>query len=160
MLITLFTDCSFSYRLSRGTWAAWFKVDGKTYRYSGTLREQIAQSAEGELRALANGLHYIKKTLAAPSGTKIIAQMDSVEAINAIRSKAHPRPQAKETVDYILAILTAEHWRLVLRHVKGHQGNATPRSAVNSWCDRECRRLMGELLAATNTPDQLSLPGI
>ncbi len=28
------------------------------------------------------------------------------------------------------------------RHVTGHMGVATPRNAVNTWCDKECRKLM------------------
>jgi serine/threonine-protein kinase RIO1 len=28
------------------------------------------------------------------------------------------------------------------RHVSAHKGVVTPRNAVNTWCDKECRRLM------------------
>ena len=28
------------------------------------------------------------------------------------------------------------------RHVTAHKGVVTPRNAVNSWCDSECRKLM------------------
>jgi hypothetical protein len=28
------------------------------------------------------------------------------------------------------------------RHVHGHKGVVTPRNAVNTWCDSECRELM------------------
>ena len=35
---------------------------------------------------------------------------------------------------------------LILRHVKGHEGTKTPRNAVNTWCDKECRIRMGQLI--------------
>jgi hypothetical protein len=28
------------------------------------------------------------------------------------------------------------------RHVTAHKGVSTPRNAVNTWCDTECRKLM------------------
>lgn len=149
MLITLFTDASFSERLCRGTWAVWFKADGVTYRFSGKIKGTLTQSGDGELSAVANGLHLIVRSLTPPEGSRIIAQTDSQEAISAIQSWGHPRDGANAILLYIRTLLTTHRLRLELRHVKGHKGTITPRNAVNTWCDKECRRQMGELLAAS-----------
>jgi len=152
VLITLFTDASFSNRYKRGTWAAWFKVDGKTSRFSGTIVAELQQSGDAELAALANGLFAITRTLGPTTGDKIIAQTDSVEAITAVRMLTHSRPYAKDVVTYIDKLRNIHGFTLELRHVKGHKGAQTPRHAVNTWCDGECRRLMGLLIAERQQP--------
>ncbi len=158
MLITMFTDSSFNRKLNRATWAAWFKCDGKTLRYSGIVKQSVSQSGDGELAAIANGLKAIKLKLAPPAGSRIIAQTDSVEAIHAIRSGNHIRLYSNQATKYILEIVKTEAWRLDLRHVKGHKGTQTPRNAVNSWCDVECRRLMGQLIeSSVKTQGELEL---
>ena len=148
MLITLFTDASFSRRHGRGTWAAWFKANGATFRFSGIIRAQLTQSGDAELAALANGLVCVVRTLAPSANDKIIAQLDSAEAIGAVRFHNHPRPYVQAVLGHIAELRKRCGFALDLRHVKGHRGDDTPRSAVNSWCDKECRRRMGELLAS------------
>jgi hypothetical protein len=44
------------------------------------------------------------------------------------------------------------------RHVGGHKGTVTPRNAVNTWCDGECRRLMRAARAALLGPQSQDLP--
>ena len=103
----------------------------------------------------------IEQPIVAPApkkGDKILVQTDSVEAIHALRCGAHVRPIATAAVKHVKALQEAHGFTYILRHVKGHKGAATPRNAVNTWCDRECRRLMGTLLAGN--ADQLALPGI
>ena len=154
MLVTLFTDASFSRRYKRGTWAAWFKADGKASRFSGTIVAALEQSGDAELAAFANGLFAVARTLGPVPGDKIIAQMDSVEAITAVQTQDHPRPYAKTVLAYIRNLQQTYGFTLELRHVKGHNGTRTPRHAVNTWCDGECRRLMGLLLAEHQRPKQ------
>jgi ribonuclease HI len=142
----MFTDSSFSKNLQRATWAVWLRANGTTFRHSGIVRGTVTQSGDGELAALANGLVACRSHFAPLARTKIIVQTDSQEAISAIMAKTHPRPYAQEIVNYIHTFWSAEGFRLDLRHVKGHQGTRNRRAAVNTWCDNECRRLMGHLL--------------
>jgi hypothetical protein len=37
-----------------------------------------------------------------------------------------------------------------MRHVKGHKGTVTPRNAVNTWCDKERKRLLAKARAAVS----------
>jgi hypothetical protein len=156
VLITMFTDCSYNRQLRRATWAAWAKADGVTIRVSGVLRAKVDQSGDGEIAAIANGLAAVKRAFAPPHGSKIIAQTDSTEAIHALRCGNHVRSFSQAAVQYALAFVSDNGWRLELRHVKGHCGAKTPRHAVNTWCDKECSRLMGKLLA-TSAQGELNL---
>lgn len=148
MLVTMFTDATFNLRLRRGAWAAWAKANGKTIRYSGLIKEPILDIAEGELSAIANGLYAVMKKFEPEQGSRIIIATDSMEAIAALRNRNHPRVKCRILTNYVHGLAIAKGWSLDIRHVKGHKGDATPRNAVNTWCDKECRRLMGELLKA------------
>jgi ribonuclease HI len=154
-LVTMFTDASFNRERRIGVWAMWAKLDGKTIRYSGQVRGQVPQIGTAELAAIANGLFCISKKFDLVGTVKIIAQTDSQESIDAIKNAKHPRPADQKLVDHIKEFLRTNGWLLDLRHIKGHKGNATPRHAVNNWCDKECRRRMG---IALRTDSQLTLP--
>lgn len=153
-LVTMFTDASWHSQKLIGTWAMWAKLDGETIRYSGQVKGKVPQIGTAELAAIANGLFCISKKFILPHDTAILAQTDSQEAIVAINSNTHPRAEDLALVNYIKECIRTNGWRLKLRHVKGHKGNATPRHAVNNWCDKECRRRMG--IALSNV-DQLTL---
>jgi len=146
MLITLFTDAGYRPDLKRGTWAAWYKAEGQTFRRSGILRSEILYSADAELMAIANAFYYIRRDLKPSGKDKIILQTDCMEAIAAIKAGNHIRPKAREAVITINSLWTAAEFSLDMRHVNGHKGTATPRNAVNTWCDKECQRKMKELV--------------
>jgi len=143
----MFTDASFNARLRRATWASWIKHNGTTFRDSGIVVAECAQSGDGELAAIANGLHKCKHHLGPLAGARIIAQTDSQEAIDALRKREHPRRYAHEVTRWILFFTVQHNVRVEFRHVKGHKGMQDRRSAVNTWCDKECKRQMGLLLA-------------
>jgi ribonuclease HI len=151
VLVTLFTDASFNRQMARGVWAAWAKADGQTIRYSGAIKGSMPDIAECELAAIANGLFAAKAKFAPPFGSKIIIATDSAEAIASIKNRNHPRVKCRFLTNYIHALAQEQSWTLDIRHVKGRRGAATPRNAVNTWCDKECRRLMGLLLASSKT---------
>ena len=147
MLVTMFTDSSFSQRIGRATWAAWAKADGLTSRWSGPVKSPVTQSGDGELAAIANGLYHVVKYLSPSAGSKIIIQTDSQEAIDALKRRYHVRRYAQMTVGYIHNHAAKHGLILDLRHVKGHRADEDRRAAVNTWCDRQCRMEMGKLLA-------------
>ena len=156
-LVTMFTDASWNRATLIGVWSMWAKLDGNTIRYSGILRNKMPQIGTAELSAIANGLFCIKRKFQCEENTKIIAQTDSLEAISAINSNNHPRPEDNALALHIKEFVKTNGWRLELRHVKGHKGTATRRNAVNTWCDRECKRQMG--IALRERSDlQLDLP--
>ena len=158
MLVTLFTDASFNRALSRGVWAAWAKADGKTIRYSGALKDKVPDIAEAELAAIANGLYAVKAKFEPPTSSRIIVASDSMEAITSLRLRNHPRITCRQITNYIHALSREQDWTLDIRHVQGHKGDKTPRHAVNTWCDKECRRLMGLLLKQKEVETAIANP--
>jgi ribonuclease HI len=145
-LVTMFTDASMQRAQGIAVWASWAKCNGNTIRYSGRLKKLVEHIGTAELSAIANGLVAIEKNFDCAKDSKIIIQTDSRESIDAILKAKHNRAEDTVIVKYILQFAKSHGWWLDLRHVKGHKGTITPRHAVNSWCDGECHRLMGEII--------------
>jgi len=145
MLITLFTDASHCARTRVGAYAVWSKADGRTIRRAGVLRERVPDSSVAEAQALVNGLCFALAAWKPPMDSKIIAQTDCMIAIWALTGQLRkPKSvaryasiKAEYETRFALAGIAVE-----FRHVSAHKGVVTPRNAVNTWCDRECRRLM------------------
>lgn len=145
MLITLFTDASYCHRSRIAAYAAWAKTDGRTLRYSGVLKQPAANSTLAETMALVNGIHLAIAGMRPPAASRIIAQTDCLTAIDALTGRlTNPRTIA-QFADIVAAYrdrVSAAGVVMEFRHVGGHKGTVTPRNAVNTWCDAECRRLM------------------
>ena len=145
MLITLFTDASYCHRSRVGAYAAWAKTDGRTVCHSGVVKQPVASSSLAEAMALVNGIHLVLAAMRPPAASRIIAQTDCLTAIEALNG-AIKRPQAVRQYEPIVAAyrakVAAAGVTVEFRHVSAHKGTVTPRNAVNTWCDNECRRLM------------------
>lgn len=145
MLITLFTDASYCMKTHVAAYAAWAKTDGRTVRRAGVLKEPVPDSSVAEAQALVNGLCFALAALQPGADSKIIAQTDCLAAIAALtgqfrrqKSVAHFAPV---TATYQTRI-AATGIVVEFRHVTAHKGVSTPRNAVNTWCDKGCRKLM------------------
>ena len=155
MLITLFTDASFSQTHHRATYAAWAKSDGLTHRHSGSIKRPVQNSTEAELYAIANGLAFTKLCFSPPAQSRIIVQTDCQVAISILQKGKTRSPASQEAVNYILTYFKTNAYISDFRHVYGHKGTETKRNAVNTWCDTECRRQMGRLLLQLQGQGQL-----
>ncbi|HUN43826.1 MAG TPA: RNase H family protein [Acetobacteraceae bacterium] len=145
MLITLFTDASYCNRSRIGAYAAWAKADGRTVRHSGVLKQSVANSSLAETMALVNGIFVALTAMRPPAASKIIAQTDCLTAIHALTGllrKAATITQYEAVVVAYREKIAAAGIIVEFRHVSGHKGTVTPRNAVNTWCDAECRRLL------------------
>jgi|HubBroStandDraft_2_1064218.scaffolds.fasta_scaffold56532_3 ribonuclease HI len=154
-LVTMFTDASFTRKHNRGTWAAWAKMNGETMRRSGILKATLTRPELAELCAIANGLVALRLCWAEAVGPRVIIQTDCKGAIDRITGMAKSSTDTDKIVLYIRNYVKAQGWSLDLRHVKGHKGMATPRNAVNTFCDEECRRQMGILLRSLRSTLEL-----
>jgi ribonuclease HI len=155
MLITLFTDASYCSRSRVAAYAAWAKADGRTVRHSGVLKQPVQTSSLAETMALVNGIHLAIAALRPPAASKIIAQTDCLGAIQALSGML----RRAEVIRQYAAVVAAYRDKVAVagvvvefRHVGGHKGTVTPRNAVNTWCDGECRRLMRAARAALLGP--------
>ncbi|HTW70865.1 MAG TPA: RNase H family protein, partial [Acetobacteraceae bacterium] len=145
MLITLFTDASYCSRFRIGAYAAWAKADGRTVRHSGVLKQAVASSSLAETMALVNGIFVALAAMRPPTASKIIAQTDCLTAIHALSGMLRKAATIKQYEPVVAAYrgkIAAAGIAVEFRHVSGHKGTVTPRNAVNTWCDAECRRLL------------------
>jgi ribonuclease HI len=145
MLITLFTDASHCTKTRVAAYAAWAKADGRTVRRAGVLKDRVRDSSLAEAQALVNGLCFVLTALKPTPASKIIAQTDCLTAIEALTGQL----RKPKTLARFAPVIAAYHARIVstgitveFRHVSAHKGVVTPRNAVNTWCDGECRKLM------------------
>jgi hypothetical protein len=145
MLITLFTDASHCTQTHVAAYAVWAKAEGRTIRRTEILKERPSDSAVAEAQALVNGLCIALATLKPPPGSKIIAQTDCLSAIAALTGQL----KKSRAIARFVSVTSAYASRVActgvaveFRHVGAHKGVVTPRNAVNTWCDKECRRLM------------------
>lgn len=145
MLITLFTDASHCTKTHVAAYAAWAKADSRTVRRAGVLKERVRDSSLAETQALVNGLCFAMAALKPTPASKIIAQTDCLTAIEALTG----RLRKQKSVARFASVTAAYQTRIAstgiaveFRHVSAHKGVVTPRNAVNTWCDRECRKLM------------------
>jgi ribonuclease HI len=145
MLITLFTDASHCAKTHVAAYAAWAKTDGRTVRRAGVLKEAVPDSSVAEAQALVNGLCFALAVLKPGADSRIIAQTDCLAAIAALTGQLRKQKSLARFAPVTAAYQTriASTGIVVeFRHVTAHKGVATPRNAVNTWCDTECRKLM------------------
>lgn len=160
MLITLFTDASYCSRTRIAAYAAWAKTDGRTVRHAGVMKQRVASSSMAETMALVNGIYLAIAAIRPPAASKIIAQTDCLTAIEALSGtprKAATLRKYAEVVSAYRAKIAAAGVTVEFRHVTGHKGTVTPRNAVNTWCDEECRRLMRAARDAAARPAPISV---
>lgn len=147
-LITLFTDAGFCPRTRLASWAMWAKADGVAIRRSGMFLERPIGSDVAELKAMANGISLVISIMRPAHGAKIIAQTDFIAIVSAMTApkikRAKTRDRWQAAIDVVRDKLARSGVTVEYRHVKGHKGTKTPRNAVNTECDKECRRLLKE----------------
>jgi ribonuclease HI len=139
MLITLFTDVSFCAETNMCAYAIWAKANGRTLRYSNMFKRSMRDVNLAEACAIINGVVISLKSIQ-PRAAKIIAQTDSLSAITLLTTREHPSYGG--LAEIMKAKLHDYDATIEYRHVKGHRGTRTPRNAVNTWCNAECRRVL------------------
>ena len=112
---------------------------------SGVLKQPVPNSSLAETMALVNGIHLAIAAMRPPAASKIIAQTDCLAAIEALSGMLRRAQAIRQYAAVVAAYrekVAAAGVVVEFRHVRGHKGTVTPRNAVNTWCDEECRRLM------------------
>jgi hypothetical protein len=163
MLITLFTDASHCSRTHVAAYAVWAKADGRTVRRAGVLKEPVPDSSMAEAQAIVNGLCFALAALSPPPDSKIIAQSDCQSAIAALTGTLRKQRSVARYAQVKIAFETrvaSTGITVEFRHVSAHKGVVTPRNAVNTWCDKECRKLMRLARDARLLNDSRASPAI
>jgi ribonuclease HI len=147
----MFTDVSFCSETNIGAYAVWAKAEGRTLRYASMFKRPVQNVNVAEAYALINGVVITLRSIKPGPGSKIIAQTDSLNAISALTKRI--RLAAYSGLAEMMVTKLAEYnTRIEYRHVTAHHGTQTPRHAVNTWCDKECRRLLRGARNAQNAP--------
>jgi hypothetical protein len=111
--------------------------------------------------ALVNGIHLAIAAMRPPAASKIIAQTDCLAAIQALSGMLRRAQAIRQYAAVVAAYrdrVTSSGVVVEFRHVGGHKGTVTPRNAVNTWCDGECRRLMRAARTALTGPQNTAPP--
>lgn len=124
LYITLVADASFCHTTKAYGWCFWIKhgVKPTTIVKSGG-GIGLPNSNEAEVEALVQGLKEVENMGEAMHKKYIVVQSDCTGALTRIE------PLLKRLVELGAG-------KAYSKHVKGHQGNRTPRNAVNTLCDR------------------------
>lgn len=162
---TLFSDASFCQHTGAGGWGGWFK-GGHMERgitIGGELPDIFTGSGAAELAAIAMTLREAVALGGVTANTQVMLQSDSQSSLSVIlamvpraaysRAKDHSAPihpaknpeRSMRNSPYLAEIIRIAgemNLRLIVRHVKGHRGDTTTRTAVNSYCDRRAKEGM------------------
>lgn len=147
MLVSVFSDASVRKKTQTSSWGAWIKSERGMVKGGGRFREFVECTAVSEASAAVNAVALAIKNGVIMPGDTVLIQTDNVGVKGVLegnRAKSSTRFNAnRKAVPKAFKAIMAEHnltWRW--KHVKGHSGYGTPRTAVNEICDRLCRQYL------------------
>lgn len=146
-IVTIFSDASFKDGFAG--YAYWIKFDSETtIKYSQACSYKCDNIGDVETIALCMA---IKRALHERENLIIVAQSDSKDALEtfikygAIQAKtsdiklyrSNYRGKLRENlVQLTMEKVKSTNSTLYLKHIRSHKGISSPRSAVNTWCDK------------------------
>lgn len=147
LLVSVFADASYCHDTGAAGWGGWAKSDrGRVYN-GGPLKDVYRSVALAELAAVANALEMAVQSGVAPTGCHVLVQTDNDQVVRYLNGEGHangmePRRLFERVRNIIRYVLKDHDITLSARHVRGHQGTAVPRNAVNEMCDKKARQGM------------------
>lgn len=137
MLVSLFTDASFSIQKREGACGFWIKSDRGRRQGSKKISRPVRTVDIAEMMAVANGLVFGWRTGVIRAEDTVLIQTDSLAAIHKFHQKKKIRdPEAAEIVKLVKDFATIHCLDLKFRHVKGHSSKGAPRFMVNKLVDK------------------------
>lgn len=130
MLVTIFADASFCSRTKAGGWGGWAKSARGSVCHGGAMKKPVANSTTAESYAIVNAIALALSCGIAVKGDKLLIQTDCLSAIDRLQSR---RKEPNRAVKIFRTLVSGHD--VEFRHVKGHNGFADARSAVNTMCD-------------------------
>jgi len=152
MNVTVTTDASFSKKYNFGSYAFWITSNLGRIQRSGVLRDSLADSSQAEMKAICNALFFIFKHQEElyMKATNIYINTDSMNSIHLFTGdkkmirKYHllNRKSDKKIFEKFIYIEKLYHLRnkkIIFRHIKAHDGTATPDKYVHDWADQAAK---------------------
>jgi ribonuclease HI len=157
-VLTVIADASFCQHTKAAGWGAWLKGDRADGVFMGAAFSAPIQNSErAELCAIVNAVHRAHKAGLYREGDTLSIQSDCMWPLGLIaagivwaRRGREVRARGDVPVHFVsvrsatkrVDRIALDHLReltkgcrIVVRHVRGHTGNATGRSYVNARCD-------------------------
>lgn len=135
------TDASFCHETKCGGYAFWIKTDHVTFKKFSWFKDNPSNPSDAEIKAIANGLHYLIRLGNVPKVERIIINTDSITAIKHISTPIDSAPILINKYIAELKKLTGAA-SVEFRHVKAHTKTGDKRSWVNDWCDKNAKICM------------------
>lgn len=139
--ITITTDASYCPEENKGAFAFWISSDLGSIKKSGMLKA-CNTSGEAELMCIANAIHYFVN--ANLKCGMLYINTDYQAAADLMPDKMKPFSQKfiHVVLRKVAAILKEYGQPFVFRHVKAHVKVLQARGYVNTWCDKEAKRVL------------------
>lgn len=141
--VAIYTDASIFQ--NRGAWATVIIREGSPpVESAGMLKGGFRSSASTEIAAIANALHFARRSGLVERGDRVEVRSDNMAAVLRIRGGVRDRgktdPRLIEVATYIAGFAELVGVELVALHVKGHQrlDSRDPHAFHNRRCDQLC----------------------
>lgn len=142
--VSMFADASFCEESGTIGWAVWARNDERVKKWSGVEKTSRpdASSNYAEAVAVFKGVARVIEEFK-PDSIHVVT--DSLAVIDVIKRPSRniprdPKAWQLQFQDQLFELLKGK--RITAKHVKGHNGQETPRKWVNRWCDIEARKQM------------------
>lgn len=140
--ITITTDASFHHGHKVGGHAFIIVCDLFRIKKTGSFKDKLDSSNDGELKCIINALHTLLIQEELPTTTHLVINTDSTHCINAINTPNTPLGYSAESY-YKKVIEKTKAVNYSVRHVKAHvKGQRTKREGANEWCDQQAKKYM------------------
>lgn len=144
--VTINTDAGI-HPSGKGAYAFWIKMDERTVKRSGVLKEIPIDSGQAEMMCIINAIHIAKKHREFFTSDVVVINTDSLAAIHAFTNQPHNVKQKYKTLRWAYIELTRGLKQdITFKHVKGHSKGDSPREYINNWCDKEVRKIYKSLI--------------
>lgn len=149
MIVTIFTDASYSETYKRGAWATAMRADDLDVRTSAKIKTVVDDNNLCELMAIANALTVLKRHKKLQD-CRVIIWTDSASAIKHIHTDRGFN--FYQTVIRYIRTQLAQTQGYKLRHIQAHRFNenhkeySKPKYHMNNWCDTAARKHLKEIV--------------
>ncbi len=133
MFVSIFADFSLDHKTMANGFGAYIKSDRGSFKYSGNLKVRTRNTTDGELFSCVNALYLALYHGVCQKGDTVLIQNDCKGAVQKIK-KGYSKK--------LRQMCRENNLKVTAKHVKGHSGYDTKRTAANEICDDLAKNAM------------------
>ena len=141
MLVTINTDASFHPQHKIGAFSFWMVSDKGRLFGAGELKGKIKHSTEAEFRSVLNALHFLLNKSGWSGITRIVINTDSQGVVDMVNGGKTHRWAADFKIHFNIYKRECGI-EIEARKVKAHAFKDDKRKWVNSWCDKQAKKML------------------